>query len=115
AYDHFTEDDEQEDQYARPPQFFDAEGRPIKQLKGPDGQLIEQPLYNADGTPVDQGFVDRLRNYFMDPDGSLDRSHIFKVLAASAVVGYGGKKIYDHYNKDEEEGNYGHRDLGDGY
>ncbi|KAJ1642665.1 hypothetical protein J3B02_004224 [Coemansia erecta] len=113
VYDHYTEE-EQQDQYARPPQFFDAEGRPIHQLKGPDGQLIEQPLYNADGTPVDQSFVDRLRNYFRDPDGSLDNSHIFKVLAGAAAVGYGGKKVYEHYNRKEEQ-EYGRRDFNGGY
>ncbi|KAJ2703217.1 hypothetical protein FB645_003970 [Coemansia sp. IMI 203386] len=112
-YDNFNEE-EQQDQYAKPPQFFDAEGKPIHQLKGPDGQLIEQPMYNADGTPVDEGFVHKLRNYFMDPDGSPDCSHIIKVLAGTAAVGYGGKMAYDHYNNRNEE-TYGRRDLDEGY
>ncbi|KAJ1854061.1 hypothetical protein LPJ73_002534 [Coemansia sp. RSA 2703] len=98
-YEHFTKDEE-----GRPqdPKFYDANGNRIYQLKDDNGQLIEQPLYYADGKPVEPTIMDKLRNFYRDDDGSLDKSNIFWALAGTAAAGYAGKKIYEHFTKDEE-------------
>ncbi|KAJ1898398.1 hypothetical protein LPJ66_002784, partial [Kickxella alabastrina] len=101
-YDHFNPEEEQNKYEQEKQQYYDADGRPIRQLHDANGELIEQDLYNANGEPVEEDTIDKLRNYFRDDDGSIDKSRVFFALAGAALVGYTGKQIYDHYNEEEE-------------
>ncbi|KAJ1897171.1 hypothetical protein LPJ66_003545, partial [Kickxella alabastrina] len=101
-YDHFNPEEEQNKYEQEKQQYYDADGRPIRQLHDANGELIEQELYDANGEPVEEDMLDKLRNYFRDEDGSVDKSRVFLALAGAALVGYMGKQIYDHYNEEEE-------------
>ncbi|KAJ1722629.1 hypothetical protein LPJ53_002971 [Coemansia erecta] len=99
-YEHFSKDEEGRPQS---PKFYDANGQKIHQMKDDNGQLIEQPMYYADGAPVEPSVKDKLRKFYRDDDGSLDKSNIFWALAGTAAAGYAGKKVYDHYQKEEND------------
>ncbi|KAJ1933994.1 hypothetical protein GGF37_006536, partial [Kickxella alabastrina] len=105
-YDHFNPEEEQNMYKQEKQQYYDADGQPIGQLHDANGELIEQDLYNANGEPVEEDTLDKLRNYFRDEDGSIDKSRVFFALAGAALVGYAGKKLYDHFNPEEEQNKY---------
>ncbi|KAJ1877435.1 hypothetical protein LPJ66_012107, partial [Kickxella alabastrina] len=105
-FDHFNPEEEKSKYDDEKQQYYDANGRPIRQLHDANGDLIEQDLYDSNGEPVEEDTLDKLRNYFRDEDGSVDKSRVFFALAGAALVGYAGKKLYDHFNPEEEQNKY---------
>ncbi|KAJ2723741.1 hypothetical protein GGI07_002450 [Coemansia sp. Benny D115] len=84
------------------PQFYDANGNPIHNLYHPDGTPIEQDLYYANGQPVDPSIMDKIKDFYTDDDGSVDKSHVFLTGLGALVAGLAAKKAYNHFQSDDQ-------------
>ncbi|KAJ1740986.1 hypothetical protein LPJ68_003241, partial [Coemansia sp. RSA 1086] len=54
-------------------------------------------------TGIEESKHNAVKEFFMDSDGSLNKSRIAALSALLLGGGFAVKKAYDHYNEDEEE------------